>query len=411
MRILWLSHFVPFPPKGGCFQRSYNLLARVGAAHDVHLVAMLPKRGTHPESETATAREELGKCCRSVDIVDSSASTSGAGLVRAAAAGALTLTPLTTTIFASDRVRELVRGLLAQHRFDVVHLDTISLAQYLRDIGSTPAVMTHHGAESFMIHRRIEREPSALRRAVFRAEWWTLARYERRMCPRVATNVVMSELDRDLMAAVAPDAHYTVVPNGVDVRYFEPAPRQPGQRVVFAGRLDQYSNRDGLVHFMREAWPRLRATHPDARIDIIGSNPPESLAEIAGRDDHVRVHGFVPDVRPYFRDATAAICPIRDGGGTRIKVFDALAQGVPLVASTIGAEGIDVVDGRDLLIADTPEAFAGALGRIFDDPALAQRLAANGRALVEERYSWDALARALIGAYERAVAGGPAPAR
>jgi glycosyltransferase involved in cell wall biosynthesis len=390
MRILWLSHFVPYPPKGGCFQRSYNLLARVGAAHEVHLVAMLPKRGTHPEAETATAREELAKCCASVDIVDISGATSGAGLVRAGLAAVASLAPLTVTIFESSEVRRLVQRLVATHPFDVIHLDTISLAQFVRDTGGVPTVMTHHGAESFMIKRRIAREPSALRKAVFAAEWWALQRYERRWCPRVAANVVMSTLDRDIMAAIAPEASYAVVPNGVDVDYFAPVPASPSRRVVFAGRLDQYSNRDAMLHFMQETWPRLRASHPDVAIDIIGSNPPAALSELAARDPLVRVRGFVPDVRPFFRDA--------------------LAQAVPLVSTTIGAEGIDVVHERDLLIADTPEQFAAAIGRLFDDRALAARLAANGRALVERRYSWDSLAAALVDTYRQAVTRGASPA-
>jgi polysaccharide biosynthesis protein PslH len=407
MRILWLSHFVPYPPKGGCFQRSYNLITRVGAAHELHLLAMLPKRGTHPASETAQAREVLSASCASVQIVDVSAATSMAGLAKRAAAGLLTLSPLTVTIFQSNEVRRLLRAAVAERRFDVIHLDTISLAQYLPDVGATPAVMTHHGAESFMIRRRIGHEGNPLRRAVFFAEWLALERYERRMCPRVGSNVTMSALDRDLLARVAPDAAFSVVPNGVDIAYFTPAPRPPGRRVIFAGRLDQYSNRDAILHFMETAWLRLRASHPDVHIDIIGSNPPPSLVELAGRDDHVHVHGFVPDVRPYFRDASVAICPIRDGGGTRIKVLDALAQGMPLVTTSIGAEGIDVVPDRDVLMADTPEQFAGAIGRIFDEPALAARLGVNGRALVERLYSWDALAASLVDTYRQVTGGTP----
>jgi polysaccharide biosynthesis protein PslH len=340
-----------------------------------------------------------------VQIVDISSATSVPGLARSAASSLLTLAPLNVTIFQSAEMRRIVRTMLAEQPFDVVHLDTISLAQYLRDTGDTPAVMTHHGAESFMIRRRIRREPSPLNKAVFLAEWLTLQRYERRMMARVRSNVVMSDLDREILAAIAPDAAFSVVPNGVDIAFFTPAPLNHGRRLIFAGRLDQYSNRDAIVHFMQEAWPRLRQAHPDARIDIIGSNPPAVLTELAARDAQVVVHGFVPDVRPFFRDAAVAICPIRDGGGTRVKVLDALAQGVPLVTTSIGAEGIDVVPDRDVLIADTPEQFATQIGRIFSDRALATALAANGRALIERQYSWDALAGALIDTYRYAAEG------
>ncbi len=131
---------------------------------------------------------------------------------------------------------------------------------------------------------------------------------------------------------------------------------------------------------MDAAWPLLTARHPDARITIVGSNPPERLRELAAADPRIEVTGFVDDVRPYFARATAAICPIRDGGGTRIKVLDALAQGKPLIATSIGCEGLEVVPDRDVLIGDTPEAFAAQVGRVFDDAALRASLARQGRA-------------------------------
>jgi polysaccharide biosynthesis protein PslH len=412
MRILWLSHFVPFPPKGGCFQRSFNLLARVGARHDVHLLAMMPKQATHPEGEKARAAEELGRHCASVQIVDVSSATSKAGLAWRAAAGLVSLLPLTVTIFESADVRRRLRALMAAHRFDVVHMDTISLAQYLPEVGGVPVVLTHHGAESFMIHRRIQHERNVINKAVFFAEWLALERYERRMMPRASDNVVMSEFDRAILARIAPDAHYSVVANGVDVELFSVVPPNPSaRRIVFAGRLDQYSNRDAMTHFLGHVWPLIREAHPDVHLDVVGSNPPQAFHQLAAADARLAVHGFVPDVRPFFRDAAVAICPIRDGGGTRIKVFDALAQGVPLVSTTVGAEGIDVVDGTHVLLADEPAEFAAAVGRLLLDPALRATLAANGRSLVERRYSWDALAGTLMDTYERAAARSPgAPA-
>lgn len=408
MRILWFSHFVPYPPKGGYLQRTFNLLTRVGARHDVHLLAIVPKRDGHPESETGRASEELGRYCRSVDIVDVSSATSTLGLMKRAASGLLSRLPLTVTIFTSDEVRQRLRALVAAHHFDLIHFDAISLAQYLPDIGDTPAVMTHTGPESFMIRRRIRNERNPLNKAVFYAEWLALERYERLMMPRVRDNIVMSTLDRGILAAVAPDARFSIVANGVDLDVFTPVPPNPtSRRLIFAGRLDQYSNRDAITHFMQAAWPLVRAAHPDVHIDLIGSNPPAILHDIAAADPQVHVHGFVPDVRPYFRDAAIALCPIRDGGGTRIKVFDALAQAVPLVTTTIGAEGIDVVDGTHVLIADEPAPFAAAIGRLLDDPALRATLAANGRALVEQRYSWNALADTLMDTFARASASRP----
>jgi glycosyltransferase involved in cell wall biosynthesis len=362
LRILWLSHFVPYPPKGGSLQRSYNLIAQTGRRHEVDLIAMRPKPAASPDAD-AEARTALLRHCRSVRILDISAATRPAALARRAITSALTGQSLTVTLFESPEMRRLVRE--AEATADVVHFDSISLAGYLPDVGDRPTLMTHHGAESFMIRRRIGNERSVVRKAFFAAEWLTLRRAERRACPRVGVNVVVSDLDGRIMQDIAP-ASYRVVENGVDVAFFEPLPVMDGRSLVFAGRLDQYSNRDGILHFMDAAWPLVTARHPEARITIVGSNPPERLRQLAAVDPRIEVTGFVDDVRPYFARATAALCPIRDGGGTRIKVLDALAQGKPLVATSIGCEGLEVVPDRDVLIGDTPEAFVGDRRRQAD---------------------------------------------
>jgi glycosyltransferase involved in cell wall biosynthesis len=321
-------------------------------------------------------------------------------LAARAAGSLLAGEPLSVTIFRSEEVRRALRRRIQSVPFDVIHFDTIGLADYLDDVDGLPAVMTHHGAESAMIRRRIRHEPNWVKKAFFVAEWKLLERYERRMCGRFPVNVTMSDHDTRLLAGVAPQARFEVVANGVDVDFFAPARRSAARTLIFAGRLDQYSNRDAIVHFMREIWPGVVQRYPDARLHLIGANAPRMLEEMAARDPRVKLHGFVPDVRPFFADATAVVCPNRDGGGTRIKVLDALAQGMPIVSTTICCEGIDVEPERDVLIADTPQAFVAQIARVFDDPTLRTRLAVNARALAERRYSWNALACRLVELYE-----------
>jgi glycosyltransferase involved in cell wall biosynthesis len=231
LRILWLSHFVPYPPKGGAFQRSYHLITRVGAAHDLHLIAMKHKAATHPLEELRDARKELLRHCRSVDIVDVSSLAEGAGLLRRALTSVLTGAPLSVAMFRSPDVRRRLRNWLARETFDVVHLDTISVADYLEDVGRLPVLMAHMGAESFMIRRRIAHERSVARRTFFKIEAVALERCERRVLPRIHMNVAVSELDVRLMREVAPEAPFTVVDNGVDLEYFAPAPPGAGHRL------------------------------------------------------------------------------------------------------------------------------------------------------------------------------------
>jgi glycosyltransferase involved in cell wall biosynthesis len=180
--------------------------------------------------------------------------------------------------------------------------------------------------------------------------------------------------------------------------------------VIFAGRLDQYSNRDAVLYFSTEVWPAIRKTFPDAALDVIGSNPPGGLLELATRDLSIRVHGFVDDIRPFFESAAVAVCPIRDGGGTRVKILDNLAMGKPIVSTSIGVEGIDVVPERDLLVADSTQEFVTQVSRIFEDHALATRLSANARRLAERVYSWDRVVSSLLETYRLANEASEAPA-
>jgi glycosyltransferase involved in cell wall biosynthesis len=405
-KVLWVSHFVPYPPKGGAFQRSYNLMRGVGSAHDVHLLALKHKSGSHPGEYNAMAAAELGKFCTGVDIIDGTSATRAAGL---ATRGLKMLggVPLTVSVSDVPQMRVRLRELLARERFDLVHFDTIGLGCYLDEIGDLPAVMCHHGAEAFMMLRRVQRERSLLRKAVFWAEGHLLRRYEARVCSRVARNLACSALDAKLMAEFAPGARFTVVANGVDVDYFHAMPPVDSRNVIFAGRLDQYSNRDAIRHFVHEVWPRVRARFSDAVLDILGANPPEDLVALSRTDDSIRIHGFVPDVRPYFEKAALAVCPIRDGGGTRVKILDNLSMGKPIVSTSIGVEGIDVVPERDLLIADSPSAFETQIARILEDAPLRARLAANARSLAERTYSWEGIVRVQLDAYAQALANNP----
>jgi len=403
LRVLWVSHFVPYPPKGGAFQRSYNLIRGAGTVHDLHLLALRHKVGTHPEEETRRAADELGRFCGSVTILDGVKTTDRLGLIGRGLKLAIGV-PLTASVSETSEMHATIRDRIKANCFDLVHFDTIGLSCYRDDIGSVPCVLSHHGAESLMMVRRTERERNWLRRMIFRLEGTVLRRYEKRQCPRFSSNFVVSELDRQLLSGVAGQARFVVVPNGVDTSYFYPMPPISGRRLIFAGRLDQYSNRDAILHFVRAVWPGISTRFPDATLDIIGSNPPASLMELSRKQPGIRVHGFVPDVRSFFEQAAVAICPIRDGGGTRVKILDNMAMAKPIVSTSIGIEGIEVVPERDVLIADRPEEFVEQISRLFLDDSLRSRLGSSARRLAEERYSWGRIVDTMLEEYDRVAA-------
>lgn len=396
MNILWLSHFVPYPPKGGCFQRSHNLLKEVARKNDVYIIALRNKASTHPLSEMQMAKTELEKFCKQVHLIDISSRISGISFYILAMRSLLQGRPLSVSLFRFDEMRSCIKQLCGEVRFDVVHYDTISLAEYFHDVGKVPKVLNHHGVESFMMRRRIGTEPNLLKKLYFQIESRRLRRYEEEHCAKFQRNIAVSELDKSMLEQIAPTARFETIENGVDIRYFSPCNNYNRKdRLIFAGRLDQYSNRDAIIHFCTTVWPQVRDAIPEMYFTIIGSNPPHRLVEIAKNDKRIELLGYVDDVRPYFARAMAVVCPIRDGGGTRVKILDAMAMGMPIISTTIGCEGIDVVPGVDLLIADKPGEFIEQILVLYNDDGLRATLGARARTKAQEIYSWDIIGEKL----------------
>ena len=211
-----------------------------------------------------------------------------------------------------------------------------------------------------------------------------------------------SAADERRLLSEVPGVPTTVIPNAADVEYYQPRPTDPrpdGRTVVFFGLLSYVPNVDGVIHLVQEFWPRIAEAHPEARCKIIGGRPPPSLLALAG--PRVELTGFVPDLRPHLASAAAVVVPLRLGGGTRLKIVEGMAMGKAIVSTRLGAEGIEAVPGRDILIEDQPANFADAVNRLLADPDLAARIGQSARRLAVERYSWSGAAQALEGFYRR----------
>ena len=211
-----------------------------------------------------------------------------------------------------------------------------------------------------------------------------------------------SAADERRLLDQVPGVRTAVIPNAADVEYYQPRSTDPpldGRTVVFFGLLSYVPNVDGVTHFVQDIWPRIAEAHPDARLKIVGGRPPLSLQALAG--PRVELTGFVQDLRPHLAAATAVVVPLRLGGGTRLKIVEGMAMGKAIVSTTLGAEGIEAVPGRDLLVEDHPAAFADAVSRLLSDHGLAARIGQSARRLAVQRYSWSGAAQALEDFYRR----------
>jgi glycosyltransferase involved in cell wall biosynthesis len=297
--------------------------------------------------------------------------------------------------------------LLRSRHFDVVNVEFPYLAHLrLRQAppGTPPPVVvvdSHEIAHEMV--RQFAASSTSLGRTVYASLNWRKLRHEELAAYRSADAVaVCSAADRERVLRDVPSARTAVVPNAADVEHYRPRSGDPapdGRTVLFFGLLSTLPNVDGLRWFVREVWPRITRVQPDARLEILGKGAPPEVAALAGPG--IEVTGFVEDLRPHLAAAAAVVVPLRLGGGTRLKIVEAMAMARPVVSTRLGAEGIEAEAGRELLLADEPEAFAAAVLQLLRDPATGARLGAAARRLSEERYSWSGAASAMEGLYHQ----------
>lgn len=401
MKILWLSHHIPYPPKSGVLQRSYNLLKEAAKGGDIYLLSIAQKKqlismGTDLEE----ARRELEKICCVVDFVHPKENNKLIALKALFSA-----LPYTAKWRVFPEVRDVLRNMIDVYNFDLLHFDSIDLGEYLFEVGTDlKKVLNHHNIESQMMVRRAVKESNLLFKAYFFLEAWKLERYEKKICPSFDLNLTVSALDKERLRAYVPDIPVEVIENGVDTDYFTPGePVFGSKRLIFAGGLGWYPNRDAMLFFVRKVWPLLKEKFNDVKATVIGHNPPRELIEFSEVDSNFNVPGFVDDVRPYFDLADVYICPISDGGGTKLKILDAMAMGKPIVAHPVAIEGIDVQSEKHVLVAETPLEFVSQVTRLFTDERLWCTLSYAGRKFVVDNYDFKAIGQKLVKAYKRGV--------
>jgi glycosyltransferase involved in cell wall biosynthesis len=401
VKVLWLSQNLPYPPKTGVLQRNYNLIREASTFAEVHLVAIV-KQDILPTFDEQVAARELGKLCTSVTRVHLPIEQSRALLLWVAFKSLFTKRPFTANWALSSALRQAIDDAAKNGPYDMVFFDTISLAPYRRLVNGCPTALNHHNIESHLLERRVDYEKNALRRFYFGLESRKLRQYEAEVAGTFDTNLVCSRLDGERLQTICPSASTAVLANGVDVDYFRrQSPLSAVERghLIMVSGMNWFPNRDAVLHMVEAVWPELSQRMPDAKLTIVGASPPQTVLDLAARDQRVTATGFVDDVRPYMERAHVYLCPMRDGGGTRLKILDALSMGVPIVATQMALEGIDVVAETDVLVANEPDEFIRQIQRLVGDQSLWDQLRTNGRAFVERHFAWPVIRREMEAAF------------
>lgn len=399
MRILYVTQIVPYPPHGGVLQRGFNLLRELGKRHEVHLLAFHhPDELPHGEPVEHSKRE-LGTFCRGVEYFDLAPKKSPLHMATGLAFAAFHRQPFSVLAHRSAKLGSRIAELCRASRFDLVHLDTIALAPYAAACGGAPLVLAHHNIESQLMERRAEREQGSLRQLYVRKQAARLRRLEAEVSGQFAVNITVSQADAELLEKICPGARTAVIPNGVDTDYFHPRRGNETPTLVFTGGMGMFANRDAVHWFIDSIWPLVKAKVPNARFLAIGKKASQYALESAQRDPSIEVPGFVPDVRPFVERSAIYVVPMRVGGGTRLKVVDAMAQGKAIVSTSLGVEGIDGRDGEHFVVADDAATFAEKIVHLLNAPDERLRLGTAARLRAEEAYCWKSLGRQLDTVY------------
>jgi glycosyltransferase involved in cell wall biosynthesis len=411
MRLLWVSHLVPYPPKSGVHLRSFNLLKSTGLSQDVDLVAFIQRSWISMffpnfEAGIEECRTQLLKYCTNVTFLPIESQDRPYGRIRSAIASLLPGYCYSVRWLQGKNAARTIEAVGRRERYDLAHFDTIGLAPYRALLPDVPATLGHHNIESHMLLRRAGNEPSLAKKIYFLQEGMRLRRYEAKVADHFSAHVTCSDLDSERLHAIAPGCRAVAIPNGVDVEYF----RARGMAeqllsVIFVGSFNWYPNAAAADFLLREIWPLVQSRIPGVRLDIVGSGPSKSLRELAETYDNVKVHGFVDDVRPMIEAASVYVCPIRDGGGTKLKLLDAFAMEKCVVAHPLACEGIDAVPGVSVLQASTAEDFASSLDVALRDMATRRAIGAAARRLVVDKYAFDTIGKALQDVFVSCVDG------
>lgn len=385
MRILFISRWFPYPPDNGSRIRIFNLVRYLSSHHQIDLISF----AAEPVTEERLA--VLRRYCHHVDVVryKSFQPTRVRALL-----GFLSRRPRSVVDTHNSDMHRLVKEAGCGRAFDAVIASEIDTAPYALDIPDTPKIL--EDMELTTLYERSLKQRYSLKGVRGRLTWWKLSHYVADLLRDFDGCTVVSEQERERVLQVSPGyGPVVVVPNGVDLAHYAGDFGTPASdTLVYSGALTYGANFDAMDHFLREIFPTIRAQRPNARLSVTGKLdgvPVDRLPITEG----VTLTGYLDDVRPAIAQSWACVVPLRVGGGTRLKILEAMALGTPVVSTTKGAEGLEVTPGEDILIADEPADFAAATSRLLSDPALRGRLAANGKRLVHERYSWDQIGERL----------------
>ncbi len=389
MHILWIkTEFLHPVDKGGRI-RSYQMLRALKRDHRITYLT-LDDGSAAPDAATLA-----GEYSDAVERVPFAPPAKGSlAFWMDLARNALSSLPYAVDRYRSMALRERIAALCARGDVDVVVCDFLAPSLNVPDDLGVPTVLFQHNVEAMIWERHAQVAANPVKRAYMREQWRRMLRHERAECARFDHVIAVSPQDAAVFSTQFGLGNVSHVPTGVDTEFFQPSGNevQQSHELVFTGSMDWMPNEDAMNWFAAEILPLVQARVPDVTVTVVGRNPPASIRALPETHPAIRVTGSVPDVRPYIERAAVFIVPMRVGGGTRLKIYEAMAMERAVVSTAIGAEGLPVNDGVDAVIADKPQAFADAVVALLEDPARAAQIGQAAATVVRTENGWDGVA-------------------
>ncbi len=396
MNILWVTYGLPYPPISGARLRDLNLIRQLAKRHAIHLFSLL-----EDASETDSVGE-LERFCASVETFPLGHQPLSARIDQFAQ-HVRARRPLATFPFMNHALRARLREVAAALPADAIQIEHSFLAPYVDALPPSfrgLKMLSLHNLGELQYQRLAQLSRGLRARLDFSLKAHLMRRWEAEWAARFDCVIAVSDVDAQRLVSIDPALPVAVIENGVDTRQCPLLPDAAEHRLLFVGTMGYAPNVDAMLWFCDRVLPRIQDVLPRVQLSIVGRAPAPAIRKLASRKN-VSVTGQVADTTPHYRDASVVVVPLRAGGGTRLKILEAMAFGRPVVSTTLGCEGLAAQDGEHILIADSPAALADAVIRLLNDRARRERLAHNARRLAEERYDWSMIGGKLLALYDR----------
>ena len=398
MKILWVKAGGLVPPDIGGKIRSYNILRQLAKHHAVTFFSFYAAHENDAHAELSQVFQRV------IPIPLDLPQAKSAGELLDYTIHLFSPEPYTLTKYCRPLVRRRLCALLQEETFDVILCDFLFAAGAIPWDWPCPKVLFAHNIEAVIWQRHYEVTRNPLWKALSWLEWKRMKAAERRYLQKADHVIAVSENDRATFARSLDPQKLTVVATGVDTGFFQPSgEREMPNSLVFTGSMDWFPNEDGMFYFANEIFTLIRRQVPDATLCIVGRKPSRRLQDLASRVPNIQLTGWVDDVRPYVAQRAVFVVPLRIGGGTRLKIFEAMSMGKAVVSTSIGAEGLPIRNGEHLLLADDPVSFAESTLRLLGDPTHRAQIGRAARHLVEQNYSWSTVSKGFAQVLENVV--------